>query len=1027
MPTVAELEIDVDANDDATATLVALDALIKSMAGEDLDIEIDTNAAEAVAEVAALQGALEAMGDETVTVEVDVDGAASEIAALEAQLKAIPDEEVTIEVDHDRAMASMQELAAQARGASSALGAITTAALALGPALVPMLAVAGAGAVALGGGLAAAGVGAGLFGAVAVSAFSEVADANKELNTLQEEYNQALTDDAKQKALDKMKAVMQSLSPVQQQMVREIKAFGGAWGEVVNAFQPRIFAIATEGLRGLSGLLPRLVPIIANFADGLQELQESAFRALANPFWRGYFDMLSETAGPSVLSFGRIMGNLITVFAGVQQAFMPMTTSVVSGLESLTRAWARWAMTLGNNPAFQEFMEYVRTRAPMVGDFLRALGDAFIDLLQAAAPVGEALLRMATAAFEAFSRLQDAHPQIATLVVALIGLGAVLLNVIGPLASIAAFIAAVGATAALVVGGIALLIGAFVAALLVSENFRSAVGQLASLLWSFLTTVVSVARSVGEAIWGVLQPAFEAVGEFVGEEVQKAMDWVDRMEPTFQAAWDRIVFGVHVFMAIVNKLWQTFWPALSGVVQTAWGIISTVISTGLSILRTIFEVVLRLIAGDWNGLWMMLPGPVRAAFTLIGTVISTAIGAIGTAISTGLTIIGAVWGVWWAIFGGPVRAAFAIVNAVISAALTIIGGLFQVASSIIGPIWSAMWSVISTVVGVYTTVIGAVIGAWWSVVTGMFRAASTAVSAIWSAFWNGQMIIVRTITGIISGTIGGWIGSMISAITGFIGRARTAWDTGWATISATTVRIITSVRTTISTGLSAISSGITTFVSAITSRFSAGWAAIVSGVTSAMSQFVSAISSGVSRAVSAITGFATQAVGVVTGLAGRFFSAGASLISSLASGITSRIGEAVGAIGNVVGRIRGALPFSPAKWGPLSGTGYPLYAGRTIATSVAEGILSRTGTVEAAMRDLADLAMLNDNSAAAYRAITGGGTGGTGSAGGITIRVEAGAIQVNVGNGVSVEEARSAFAGAEDDLADKILTAVRRA
>src|SRR5690606_13471013 len=51
--------------------------------------------------------------------------------------------------------------------------------------------------------------------------------------------------------------------------------------------------------------------------------------------------------------------------------------------------------------------------------------------------------------------------------------------------------------------------------------------------------------------------------------------------------------------------------------------------------------------------------------------------------------------------------------------------------------------------------------------------------------------------------------------------------------------------------------------------------------------------------------------------------------------------------------VRGALPNSPAKYGPLSGKGYPLILGRNVSNFVARGIRDATPAVRMASKDLA--------------------------------------------------------------------------
>jgi hypothetical protein len=101
---------------------------------------------------------------------------------------------------------------------------------------------------------------------------------------------------------------------------------------------------------------------------------------------------------------------------------------------------------------------------------------------------------------------------------------------------------------------------------------------------------------------------------------------------------------------------------------------------------------------------------------------------------------------------------------------------------------------------------------------------------------------------------------------------------------------------------------------------------------------VGAISSGVGRAIAFVTSLPGKITGAL-GDAGRWLiDAGKKIIQGLIDGILSMIGAAGRAIGAVARRIRDALPFSPAKWGPLSGPGSPDIAGRTLGAMLAAGI-----------------------------------------------------------------------------------------
>jgi phage-related protein len=118
-----------------------------------------------------------------------------------------------------------------------------------------------------------------------------------------------------------------------------------------------------------------------------------------------------------------------------------------------------------------------------------------------------------------------------------------------------------------------------------------------------------------------------------------------------------------------------------------------------------------------------------------------------------------------------------------------------------------------------------------------------------------------------------------------------------------------------------------------------------------------------------VTGVFTSAVNWISGIPGqitRIFSgaeswlmdAGSKIINGLISGIKSKISDVKNAVSGVVSEIRSFLPFSPAKQGPLSGSGSPDLAGAKIGTMLADGLTASVRTVSRASGSLAGAAAL---------------------------------------------------------------------
>lgn len=117
-------------------------------------------------------------------------------------------------------------------------------------------------------------------------------------------------------------------------------------------------------------------------------------------------------------------------------------------------------------------------------------------------------------------------------------------------------------------------------------------------------------------------------------------------------------------------------------------------------------------------------------------------------------------------------------------------------------------------------------------------------------------------------------------------------------------------------------------------------------------------------AASRIRGEVQRVIDWLRGLPGRIrsalgntgsllYQAGRNIIQGLINGITSRFSGLRSTISNAAGLIRAHLPFSPAKTGPLSGSGNPFYSGQSIAELLAGGMESRLPVVASASSALA--------------------------------------------------------------------------
>lgn len=127
---------------------------------------------------------------------------------------------------------------------------------------------------------------------------------------------------------------------------------------------------------------------------------------------------------------------------------------------------------------------------------------------------------------------------------------------------------------------------------------------------------------------------------------------------------------------------------------------------------------------------------------------------------------------------------------------------------------------------------------------------------------------------------------------------------------------------------------------------------IASVAMSAMRSLGSAIGSGLSTAVGYLRSLPGRAKSALGNLGSILLSSGAALISGFIKGITSQLSRVRDAASSVVSAARDFFPFSPAKRGAFSGSGYTLYSGRALIDAFGQGMADRAPFVQRQMDDL---------------------------------------------------------------------------
>lgn len=222
------------------------------------------------------------------------------------------------------------------------------------------------------------------------------------------------------------------------------------------------------------------------------------------------------------------------------------------------------------------------------------------------------------------------------------------------------------------------------------------------------------------------------------------------------------------------------------------------------------------------------------------------------------------------------------------------------------------------------------------------------------------------------------IGGFLSAVGGFL--------------SQLPLMFVQFVSGAVMAGLEWLSSGIGQMVGAaaqIPSRIYNAASSLASRLASligtAMSWAVNGLWNGIGQLVSAAGQIPSRIVSALGFVGTLLYDSGAKIVGGLIAGIKARIGELTSTVSGMINKVKGFLPFSPAKTGPFAGHGNPFYSGLSIGRLLAQGLNQQQSLVGSAAARLAGAAAISLAPSVAAPAVggsanAGGGSGETGAA-----------------------------------------------
>lgn len=248
-------------------------------------------------------------------------------------------------------------------------------------------------------GLASAAGFAALAGGTMIGVFQGVGDALKAVNEAALEPTEA--------NLEKARVAMEKLSPAAQSFVTRLREFMPALKELRDLGAENMFPGFEAGLDGLEAALPRVERFVEAMSSELGDIAADTGESFGSERWAPFLDFLATDGPPAVRDMVTSVGSLTHAAAEMWMAFDPLNDDFSAWMVKSTAQLDEWASGLDQTRGFQEFVDYVRTNGPQVADTMAAVGNAMVQIVQAAAPLGGPVLQAIEAIAKALGSVAD--------------------------------------------------------------------------------------------------------------------------------------------------------------------------------------------------------------------------------------------------------------------------------------------------------------------------------------------------------------------------------------------------------------------------------------------------------------------------------------------------------------------------------------------------------------------------------------------------------------------------------------------
>ena len=436
------------------------------------------------------------------------------------------------------------------------------------------------------------------------------------------------------------------------------------------------------------------------------------------------------------------------------------------------------------------------------------------------------------------------------------------------------------------------------------------------------------ASSLGSAI----QPVLGALGEL-------AQILTGTLIQAFQTLLPVAIEIGGAFLTLAADLITGLAPVLADLAANLLPIIANLIATLAPVIMGVVDALAPLVAqlvaqiapAVLNLVTAVLP-PLVSIFGLVATAVGQLVTAVAPLVTALVSLLAPIIANLASTIIPPLVAMLAnVANMVLSVVVPAITGFVKVLTGVLTPIINGLAPLIKTVFGFISATIGNVMNA----ISGVIKVVTGVIKGDWTQVWNG----IKQVFSAVWSQIKNIASTAINLVKGI-------FQAGWNAVKSVTTSLLNSI---------------VSFVSGIPGKITSGLSALGQlGAKAAQwfGQFLTAAQQKFGEAVNFVRGVPSKLVSALGNLSGLLVNSGKSLLTGLANGIKQGFSNAVSAVKNGLSNLRSYFPFSPAKLGPFSGSGYTTYSGKALARDFGDAIAGEADYLQRRAADLMRAAQL---------------------------------------------------------------------